>query len=97
MKERTKIQGEQGDGIQRAAIWHGGKHDADTGRGMGHQRDRDVVRICGRRKRKAAGLLGLAALLYAGVLFAHQGAETGDFLVVDGRGVCGVDVIGGEE
>jgi len=75
---------------------------------MGHKRNRDVVRICGdeiatqetkhgQRKRKAAGLLGLAALLEAGVLFAHHLAETGDFLVVDGRGVGGVVVIGGEE
>ena len=75
---------------------------------MGHQRDRDVVRRCddaigkqktkhGQRKRKAAGLLGLAALLEAGVFFAHQGAETGDFSGVDGGGVGGVDVIGGEE
>ena len=48
-------------------------------------------------KRKAAWLLGLAALLEAGVLFTHKGAEAGDFLVVDGGGVGGVGVVVLEE
>lgn len=49
------------------------------------------------RKRKAAGLFGLAALLEAGVFFAHHGTEAGDFSGVDGGGVGGAVIIGGEE
>lgn len=44
-----------------------------------HAKDEARTEMAGRVKRKAAGLFGLAALLEAGVLFAHHLTEAGDF------------------